>query len=392
MSKNFLFFFILFFCSRLAEAQDIIFGTNDYIEYQIGTLPIVISVSHGGYLEPSEIPDRSCNNPVYTTDANTIEIALEIKNALFNKTGCYPHLIICHLKRKKLDCNRSLSEGACGNSKAETAWKEFHKFIDDARKTANQQYNHNTFFVDLHGHGNSIQRIELGYLLYDYELEKSDDVLNSNQYINYSSIKNLALSNNANLTHSELLRGPKSFGSFLSNQNYSSVPSESIPYPGTNNNYFSGGYITSNHTCNSPGIEINGLQMELNFSGIRDNANNLIKFANGFTEAIINYLNEHFNMEWNSCNPLTVDEVKNKSDLIIYPNPIKKGNNIIIKIIENSELNFTIFKLTGEKIKEGKIHTTDLKITTEGLSTGIYLLKIFNEKTNFNSVMRIMIE
>mgnify|MGYP003862771695 CR=1 FL=1 len=279
-------------------STDSVFGSNNYIEYQIGSLPIVISVSHGGDLEPETIPDRTCNNPVYATDIFTIETALEIKNALYALTGAYPHLIICHLKRNKLDCNRDITDAACGNPAAETAWNEFHDFINIARISANQQYNNNTFFVDLHGHGNPIERIELGYLLYDDELELPDSILNTTEYINYSSIKNLALSNLNNYTHAQLLRGPASFGTLISNQGYPTVPSETIPYPGTSNNYFSGGYITANHTCYASGININGLQMELNYTGIRNNQENRTQFANAFALALMEYLNTHFNIYW----------------------------------------------------------------------------------------------
>lgn len=278
--------------------SDSLFGSNNYIEYQVGTLPIVISVAHGGDLEPATIPNRTCNDPVFATDVFTIETALEIKNALYAQTGGYPHLIICHLKRNKLDCNRNIEDAACGNSEAETAWNEFHDFINIARISANQQYYNNTFFVDLHGHGNPIERIELGYLLYDDELELPDSILNTNQYINYSSIKNLALSNLNNYTHAELLRGSASFGTLLSNLSYPTVPSETIPYPGTTNNYFSGGYITANHTCYATGVNINGLQMELNYTGIRNSQSNRTQFANAFATALIDYLNIHFNINW----------------------------------------------------------------------------------------------
>jgi hypothetical protein len=394
MIRKVLFVIFIYLFNKSAGAQEVIFGSNDYIEYQVGTLPIVISVSHGGYLEPAEIPDRLCNDAVYTTDAYTIETALEIKNSLYNKTGCYPHLIICYLKRSKLDCNRNLSDGACGNSMAEIAWNEFHKFIADARNTANQDYDNNTFFIDLHGHGNSIQRIELGYLLYDYELEKSDDVLNSNQFINYSSIKNMVFNNNGNLSHSQLLRGPKSLGSLLSNQNYPSVPSELIPYPGTNTNYFSGGYITANHTCNSPGVNINGLQMELNFSGIRNSADNREKFANGFVESIIEFFNTHFNISWNFCTPLFANEWKNNTnaDLLIFPNPAKKGGGILISNTENNELNFVIFSISGKKIKTGKIINSDYKMSTDNLDSGIYILKFFNDDGKYQKVTKLIIE
>ena len=111
-------------------------GQNQYIEYREGVLPIVISVPHGGDLEPVGIPDRTCNNAVTVTDANTIDLALKIDSALYAQTNCHPHLVICHLKRTKLDCNRNVSDGACGNAEAITAWNELHDFIEQAQATA----------------------------------------------------------------------------------------------------------------------------------------------------------------------------------------------------------------------------------------------------------------
>ena len=81
--RNLLFILLLTFAIFYSNAQQVIFGTNNFIEYQVGTLPLVISVPHGGNLDPSSIPNRICNNPVYTTDEFTIETALEIKNKLF---------------------------------------------------------------------------------------------------------------------------------------------------------------------------------------------------------------------------------------------------------------------------------------------------------------------
>jgi hypothetical protein len=201
MKNTVLLSIFLFIYSNNTFAQQTIFGNKNYIEYQAGNLPIVISVPHDGNLNPASIPDRTCNNPVYTTDAFSIETAEKIKVSLYQLTGCYPHIIICLLDRLKLDCNRNLAEGACGNAESIPAWNEFHSFIETAQNSANNTFNNKTFFIDLHGHGNPIQRIELGYLLYDDELELSDHILNTNQYLNLSSIKNLVLNNTNNYTH-----------------------------------------------------------------------------------------------------------------------------------------------------------------------------------------------
>lgn len=391
--KNIVLLLLVSLPASYTFAQSVDFGTNDYIEYQIGNLPLVISVSHGGNIEPATIPDRTCNNPVYAVDAFTIETALEIKNLLFAKTGCYPHIIISHLKRNKLDPNRNLAEGACGNQEAMTAWQEFHNYIATARNTANQQYNNKTFFVDLHGHGNPIQRVELGYLLYDDELELSDNTLNTLQYINYSSIQNLVTSNVNSYTHAQLLRGPYAFGTLLSNKNYPAVPSQNIPFPGTNSNYFSGGYITANHTSYNPGAPINGLQMELNFTNVRDTPANRTEFANAFADAIIEYMNTHFNPSWNTCNPLSATNPSPDKAFSVYPNPVSRGDLIHFNIPESNIYEYELFNLQGQLIAKGVLDS-ESTIDSKELNSGLYLLKLWSDskKANVFKTMKIIIQ
>lgn len=383
---------VLFFLTKKSTAQEIIFGTDNYVEYQVGTLPFVISVGHGGNLEPASIPNRTCNNPVFAVDANTIETALAIKNDLFVKTGCYPHLIILHLKRNKLDPNRNLADGACGNIQAVTAWNEFHNFITAAQNTANLQYNSKTFFVDLHGHGNPIQRIELGYLLYDDELALPDQTLNTNQYVNFSTIQNLVSSNVNSYTHSQLLRGPFAFGTLLSNENYPSVPSQSIPSPGTNSNYFSGGFIVANHTCYAQNVSINGFQMELNFIGIRDAATSRTQFADAFSDVIISFMNTHFAMVWNSCTVLSSSENPLPSLPKLYPNPVKNGNVLRLTIIDNESYNYVIYNYLGQNIQKGMLINAENTLQTASLSAGMYLIELINTETSLRHVEKIIVE
>jgi hypothetical protein len=284
---------VLFTCLGLTGVGQTFWGQNGYIEYRQGVLPIVISVPHGGDLQPASIPDRTCNNAVTVTDANTVDLALEIDSALFAETGCHPHLIICHLKRTKLDCNRNLSDGACGNSEAATAWNEFQDFIVQAQQTALDQHGEKVFYIDLHGHGNPVRRVELGYLLYEDELELSDATLNSAQYVGYSSIQHLVDVNLNGSTHAELLRGPSALGTLLEDNGYPAVPSQQDPAPGLSSNYFSGGYNTLNHTSYDPGNLVDGVQMECNYTGVRDTEMNRSYFATALVGAMSQYLNVH---------------------------------------------------------------------------------------------------
>ena len=361
------------------------------MEYQVGTLPLVISVSHGGDVEPTSIPDRTCNNPVYAMDAFTIETAIEIKNKLFELTGCYPHLIISHLRRNKLDPNRNLSEAACGNGEAISAWFDFHGFIADAREAANLVYNDQTFFVDLHGHGNPIQRIELGYLLYDDELELPDNALNTSTYVNYSSIQNLVQINVSSSTHAQLLRGSEAFGTLLSDLNYPSVPSQSIPFPGTNTNYFSGGYITVNHTSYNSDVTINGFQMELNYDNIRDTSNHRTAFADAFSQAFIQFMNTHFSMDWNTCQPLSALDNSLEEKPNIYPNPVKRGELLYFKNDNDKVINYQIFNVFGQLIDSGQLDDKN-SLNTQNLVPNLYVLKFRGLQKNQVYVEKLIVQ
>ncbi len=104
------FFIGLFFTFSFEQNLNaqIIYGANNYTEFHKGTLPIVISVPHGGSLTPSSIPNRTCSSAVTVADANTIELAKQIDSAFVNATGCHPNVVYCNLARTKLDCKQKV--------------------------------------------------------------------------------------------------------------------------------------------------------------------------------------------------------------------------------------------------------------------------------------------
>ena len=164
------------------------YGRNNYIEYRVGDLPVIITAPHGGYLEPTEIADRNCSGCVYGRDLYTQEMVKEIDTAFMQSIGGRPHIIINRLARIKLDANREIVEAAQGNQWAEQAWYEFHEFTEHAHDTVEAQFGRG-LHIDLHGHGHTIQRLELGYLLSRTNLQLPDGVLNGAFYINKSSLK-----------------------------------------------------------------------------------------------------------------------------------------------------------------------------------------------------------
>ncbi len=279
------------------------FGRNSYIEYVAGNAPVILTAPHGGALAPSTIVDRTaaaCGGAATTvTDGNTAELARAMQQRFFARFGTYPHVVISHLSRRKLDPNRVQPEAACGNAEAAVALDEWHAFIETA-KSAVLKTTGKGWYMDMHGHGHSVQRLELGYLLTDAQLNLSDTTLDaSTAYESAASMRTVSLF--SPLTFSALLRGASSLGTLYANNGFPAIPSTSDPKP-NGADYFDGGDNTRRHTCGGSatafggvtGGNICGVQIETNFTGVRDNAANRDRFSDVTAIVLEEYLRVHW--------------------------------------------------------------------------------------------------
>jgi hypothetical protein len=265
-------------------------GKEGYVEYRPGTLPLVLTAPHGGYLEPVEIPNRGWGTTA--TDRNTRELTLAIREALFARTGAYPHVIISNLHRIKLDPNREINEAAQGNPDAERAWWEFQIFADEAGDLVEEAFGQG-LHLDIHGHGHEIARLEIGYLLGRSDLAESDATLSGSIYVNKSSVRALALAPGNDLP--SIIRGPNSLGTLLEERFVPAVPSISQPNPGQDD-YFTGGYNTVRHGSRDGG-EINGIQIEHHYPGLRDSEENREAYAARLADALLAFFPAFFDIE-----------------------------------------------------------------------------------------------
>lgn len=265
------------------------YGRNNYIEYIAGDLPLILTAGHGGSRTPSEIPIRTVGT--HTTDANTRELTLAIADEIHARTGRHAHVIISHLARSRLDPNREIVEAAQGNVHARQAWHEFHGFIAGARRQAEADFGFG-LVVDFHGHGHSVARLEMGYLLGNAQLNLDDAELARPGYLWRSSLRTLALSHPGK-SLVDLVRGPRSLGELLTARGKPAWPSATYPVLG-DAEFFSGGYITATHSCLHDNGVVHGLQIECNRAGIRDTASNRAAFATAFAHAIQPYLWDNY--------------------------------------------------------------------------------------------------
>jgi N-formylglutamate amidohydrolase len=275
-------------------------GLNNYTEYIAGNLPLIISAPHGGTDSASALPNRTYGTT--STDLNTAELSRAIRTACFNRFGRWPHVIICRVPRTKIDCNREIVEGAQGVAATEAVWNEYHNLIRIAKDAVTSSYGRG-LLIDVHGHGHTLQRIELGYNLTTSTLNQSSFTTADK---NSSCIRELA--NRTRVTFQELLRGSLSLGTFLTTRGYPSIPSLTDPNPGktngTDNDYFSGGYTVEIHGTMSPNTgTINAIQMECNFTGVRDSSESRADFATELVSALDEYFPLHVGMKLNTLAP-----------------------------------------------------------------------------------------
>ena len=260
------------------------FGRNQYIEYLAGDLPVILSAPHGGRERPEEIPDRA--EGTFAFDTNTQELVRAVAAELHARTGHWPHVVICRLNRRKVDCNREIVEAAAGNPVAEQAWREFQGFIDAAQQQVVRAHGRG-LYIDLHGHGHPDQRLELGYLHSVEQLAATDAELNAPQFAAESSLK--AVATQSRLSYAELLRGPMSFGAMMEQHGFPCSPSPTNPQPKAP--YFRGGYNTQRHGRDAAPLA--GLQIETYSRGVRDTAVSREKFARALASTMEAFLEIH---------------------------------------------------------------------------------------------------
>ncbi|MFL3025724.1 MAG: hypothetical protein ACJZ1P_07720 [Candidatus Neomarinimicrobiota bacterium] len=275
------------------QSGKVYFGREKYIEYYAGNIPIILSAPHGGQLTPEEISDRTYGT--FVTDLNTYELTKTIMDSMIVRFGGYPHVILCKLKRTKLDANRDSIEAAQENKYALRAWQEYHHYIEVAKKKITNDQG-SGLFLDIHGHGINPDgfydlRTWLGYLISSEELDQSNGVLNTNSYQSKSSIS--AWVDSSSYSFIEVLRGKVSFGSILDSLGYKSLPSINDLSP-DGMRYFSGGYNTARHGSRSGGV-ISSIQIELPKPGIRDNQSTWSSYSKALNSTISQYYNIHLN-------------------------------------------------------------------------------------------------
>ncbi len=128
---------------------------KNFIKFEKGTFPMVISVPHGGTSDCEIIPKRL--NGIHGIDKNTIELAQDLilyikqisKNLSFIEKK--PSCIISKVQRNKIDLNRKKSEAYNHNSfLGKEIYRFYHYKIKDLISENLRLFNY-SMLLDIHG-------------------------------------------------------------------------------------------------------------------------------------------------------------------------------------------------------------------------------------------------
>lgn len=345
---------------------------DGFIEYRCGSLPLIITAPHGGYLSPDSLPTRSCQGATTIQDGFTLELAQAIDSSYALNHACRPHVIISHLHRRKLDPNRDSSEASCDDARSMAIWRAFHGFVQSARDSVQQQFGRG-LLLDLHGHAHTIQRIELGYQLTGDHLRSGDSAINSAFRVQRSGIRSLVAINLGIQSHSQLLRGNDALGTWLQAAGYLSVPSQQDPAPQLGESYFSGGYITERHSSMFGGT-VDAIQLEHYMTGIRNSPANRTRYADSLRVMTNKYLQTHYfgNIDFLSSCQGTSNSFPSVTKPAVwyqcYPNPSRE-----LQIKADRPGKVDIFNLQGQKVYSNELMTGFQSMVTN-LPAGLYVV------------------
>ena len=122
-----------------------------YFEVRKGTVPVILSCPHGGFLIPKNIPDKL--KGVQIADKNKFIISKRIIQVLQEMFGIEIYYILSKIHRSKVDFNRPPRAFSAFNHNSNRA-REIHKIYHQKIKTFYQECVDRfgkCLFIDLHG-------------------------------------------------------------------------------------------------------------------------------------------------------------------------------------------------------------------------------------------------
>lgn len=145
-----------------------------------------------------------------------------------------------------------------------------------------------------------------------------------------------------------------------------------------------------NNNCNvapnSTGLEANWKMDEGSGNGALDTT------ANTHFATLVNMTNSNWNTDVACTTSLSTQNIDLKNEIGVYPNPVKRGENIYFTIKDNSVSEVSLYDISGKFIKKQTIDRNNTAINTHNLSSGTYIYTIKSTKNQTATSGRVIVK
>ncbi|ROH95863.1 endo-beta-N-acetylglucosaminidase H [Chryseobacterium daecheongense] len=146
----------------------------------------------------------------------------------------------------------------------------------------------------------------------------------------------------------------------------------------------------SNNNCNvspySTGLEANWKMNEGSGNGALDTTSNT-HFA-----TLVNMSDSNWSTDVACTTSLSTENSILKDENSIYPNPVKKGEDIHFTIKDNSINEVSLYDISGKLVKKQTIDKNNATVSTQSLSSGTYIYTITSTKKQTASSGKVIVK
>jgi hypothetical protein len=161
-------------------------------------------------------------------------------------------------------------------------------------------------------------------------------------------------------------------GTLLENEGYPSVPSMQQPFPKLGDAYFNGGYITARHGSRDS-TALDAIQIECNFTGVRDNYTNRRNFSLKLANVVKQYLGKHYFTNTNFACLTSENAVYTEGGILLYPNPF--SDVLTIENTQNTPVKISVFNTQGVLVYDFMLENGKKTVSLSHLASGVYIVK-----------------
>jgi glutamine amidotransferase-like uncharacterized protein/N-formylglutamate amidohydrolase len=304
-----------------------------------GGLPITLTAPHGGRAALAGVPERKGSgatrfNPKADTDTDTL--TEKLADALEQKLGKRPYVVIARFHRKYLDANRR-PQDAFDSAEAQATYEAYHAAIASACKEVTSRWGRGVV-LDIHG-----QASQPGVVLRGTQNGKTVSDLLSR-------------------SGREAVVGETSLLGQLAKQGCAVFPEVGSSDPESTN--YSGGYTVGTHGSSSGGT-IDAIQLELgtkyrDTKAIGDSAD---KLANAITSFAKSYLPAEEQKAVASDASKRIGKI---ADGVYLDKGAGPSANDLLRVLAKFD-QVSVTKLTAEQIRSGGLAGLDILIHPGGI-------------------------